>query len=77
MTLIRTDYRAVNRRGRTLYTFSDRDLGREWVRKHQHLHDGLKLERVETVEVARTDYRPRPVRKAPDFSFPAMTGVGV
>ena len=77
MTVIRTDWRAVNARGRTVHTFSDRDLGRAWVRNNAALHDGLRLESVELIEVARTDYRPRlakPARRQPDpFAIPAMT----
>ena len=76
MTVIRTDWRAVNARGRTVHTFSDRDLGRAWVRANADLHDGLKLECVELIEARRTDYRPRTSRRRADpLAIPAMPGV--
>lgn len=56
----RRDFHAVNARGITVRSFGDRDLGRDWVRKHSPEHDGLRLEEVETVEHRRVVYRPRP-----------------
>lgn len=73
MRQIRTDYIAVNARDVTLYTFGDRDTARAWAKDNAHLHDGLRIERVEIV--AHREYTPRVARRRPDFSIPQWGAV--
>ncbi|MFC0633253.1 hypothetical protein [Brevundimonas balnearis] len=66
---LRTDYAAVNARGVKLYTFSDREAGKAWVRENAYRHDGLHLRRITITE--EPIYRPRAPRPAA-FDIPAM-----
>lgn len=66
---VRTDWQATNAAGRVLYTFSDRETGRAWVKDNAHRHDGLILEEVTIL--ARRVYRPRTVRRPDPFAIPA------
>jgi len=70
MRTLRTDYAAVNAKGVTVYTFSDREQGRAWVRENACRHEGLTLEEVSIT--ARRIYRPRTVSRARDFAIPAI-----
>lgn len=55
-----TDYQAVNRVGRVVKTFSDVEIGRDWVRENAATYGHLELLEVETVVTTRRVYRPRP-----------------
>jgi len=67
VTILRTDYAAVNARGVTLYTFNDGDKARAWVRDNLHRHVGARVVVRETVE--RPFYTPRqPAGRTPVFA---------
>lgn len=71
-----TDYRAVNAKGVTLYTFNDEGRGRAWVRDNACLHDGLRLVAVTLTETSRRIYTPRTAKPKRDaFAIPAFDGV--
>lgn len=72
MKTIRTDWAAINGLGVCLYTFSDFEIGREWVRRNAAIHVGLELHEIAVV--ARRVYRPRGVRvvRSDPFEIPAV-----
>lgn len=53
------EYEAINRIGRVLYTSSDLDLAKKWVKKNADLHEGLKVREVVTTVSHRVVYSPR------------------
>lgn len=57
--IVRNDFEVVNSRGLTVATCGDLPLARAWVKRHAHLHDGLRVEEVTTTVVRRRAYVPR------------------
>lgn len=57
--MTRVDFHAVNARGVVLFTSSDIDIARSWVRVRAAEHDDLHVEEVVTMVQRRTVYRPR------------------
>ena len=64
---ISTSFQAVNYRNVVCRSFGTLDAARAWAKDNAHLHDGLRIERLETS--AMTVYTPRVVRSRPDFSI--------
>ncbi len=47
--ILRTDYRAVNGKGVTLYTFGDKSSALAWAEANSFRHEGLRVERLRLV----------------------------
>lgn len=58
MNRSRTDYEAINGRGKVVYSFDSLDLACRFWDAHAHEHVGLSIQRVERREYRTTIIRP-------------------